>query len=421
VKQKILFFSERVTLAQVVRLVSLARALDPSRYEVHFACSRFDDLCFRGTNFLQHEVFSLGEADVSRSIERGSRLYEERTLERYLEEELDLFALIRPDLVVGDLRWSLTISAPLSKVPHAALINAYFSPFSTRAAIPMPDHPIVSLLGVRTAERYFPRAVPHVFEHFARPVNRLRRRFGLGEIGSLLEVLTAGDHVLYPDSPLIAPTRNLPRHHHYLGPVFWEPDVALPAGFGELGVQRPLVYVTLGSSGNPRALPAVLHGVSALPVDVVLATLGRDVGCPLPHNVHAVDYVPGAAVARRAAVVICNGGSSTGYQALAEGAPVLGIAHNLDQYLCTTAIETAGAGILARSNHLGAEFVRDAVARLMEAPSYRARAAALALEFTRYDSGERFRRFVASAIESAPAAASGECRFGQRVSAEQRL
>jgi UDP:flavonoid glycosyltransferase YjiC (YdhE family) len=252
-------------------------------------------------------------------------------------------------------------------------------------------------------------------------VNRLRRRFGLEELGSLLEVLTAGDHVLYPDSALIAPTRDLPRHHHYLGPVFWEPEVALPAGFAELGVQRPLVYVTLGSSGNPRALPAVLEGVSALPVDVVLATLGRDLGVPLPRNVLASDYVPGAAVARRAAVVVCNGGSSTGYQALAEGTPVLGVAHNLDQYLCTTAIETAGAGLLARSSHLSAESVRAAVARLIDVPSYRARAAALALEFTRYDSGERFRRFVDSAVQGGAAATDTDCRFGQRQDAEQRL
>jgi UDP:flavonoid glycosyltransferase YjiC (YdhE family) len=411
--KKILFVSERVTLAQVVRLVSLARALDPARYEIHFACSRFDDLCFRGTSFRQHQVFSRSEADVFRSIERGSRLYEERTLERYVEEELDLFALVRPDLVVGDLRWSLTISAPLCKVPHAALINAYMSPFATRESMPMPDHPIVSLLGVELAERYFPRAMPHVFAHFARPVNRLRRRFGLSDLGSLLELLTTGDHVLYPDTPLIAPTQNLPRHHHYLGPVFWEPEIALPPRSAEFSVRTPLVYVTLGSSGNLRALPALLKGLSALPIDVLLATAGRRIPCALPSNVRAADYVPGAAVARLAAVVVCNGGSSTGYQALAEGTPVLGIAHNLDQYLCMTAIERAGAGILARSNRLDAEGVRNAVMRLIEVPSYRARAAAIALDFTRWDFGDRFRRFVQAAI--------GDCKIEQRVNFDQRL
>jgi len=45
-RKKILFVSERVTLAQVVRLVSLARAVDPRVYELHFASARFDDLVF---------------------------------------------------------------------------------------------------------------------------------------------------------------------------------------------------------------------------------------------------------------------------------------------------------------------------------------------------------------------------------------
>ena len=36
-RRRILFVAEAVTLAQVVRLVTLARALDPARYDVHFA------------------------------------------------------------------------------------------------------------------------------------------------------------------------------------------------------------------------------------------------------------------------------------------------------------------------------------------------------------------------------------------------
>jgi len=392
--KRILFVAERVTLAQVVRLVTLARALDRERYEVHFACSRFDDLCFRGTDFVQHQIFSLTEADLFRSIERGNRLYDEPVLERYIEEERSLFVRIRPELVVGDLRWSLAVSAPLMRVPHAALINAYMSPFAVRDAIPMPDHPIVALLGVRFAGRYFPRAVPHVFEHFASPVNRLRRRFGLQHIGSLLEVLTAADHVLYPDVPSLVPTRDLPSHHGYLGPVFWEPGVALPEGFDALGRDRPLVYVTLGSSGNLHALPGVLEGLAETPFDVLLASAGRELPAALPHNVRAVPYLPGAAVTRRAAVVVCNGGSSSGYQALAAGKPVVGIAQNLDQYACMTAIQRCGAGLLLRSGNLAAADVRAAIARVIGEPSYRARAEELAREFAGWDSGARFRRFV---------------------------
>jgi UDP:flavonoid glycosyltransferase YjiC (YdhE family) len=258
----------------------------------------------------------------------------------------------------------------------------------------MPDHPIVTVLGVRLAERYFPRAVPHVFQHFASPVNRLRRRFGLPGIGSLLEVLTAADHVLYPDTPELVPTRDLPAHHRYLGPVWWEPDVAAPADLAAFGRGRPLVYVTLGSSGNPRALPAVLEGLAPLPVDVLLSTAGREQPAALPANVRAMRYLPGAAVARRAAAVVCNGGSSSGYQALAEGAPVVGVAHNLDQYACMAAIERRGAGMRLRSGDLHGTEVRAALERVLGEPSYGARAREIAGEFARWDSGAAFRQFV---------------------------
>ena len=70
-------------------------------------------------------------------------------------------------------------------------------------------------------------------------------------------------------------------------------------------------------------------------------------------------------------MVICNGGAGTAYQALSEGAPVLGIPTNFDQYLAMTAIEKAGCGILLRSGSLTAEKVRMAVSRILETTAYR--------------------------------------------------
>ncbi len=78
--RRILFVSEAVTLAQVVRLVALARALDPTRYEVHFASARFDELVFHGTGFVRHPIWSLSPEVVDRRVARGQRLYGMGTL-----------------------------------------------------------------------------------------------------------------------------------------------------------------------------------------------------------------------------------------------------------------------------------------------------------------------------------------------------
>ena len=403
-RQRILFVSENVTMAQVVRLVVLAGALDPRRYELHFACSEFDDLVFAGSPLIRHRLFTIAREKVFRALAAGRRLYEKNVLARYVEDELELFARVQPHLVVGDFRLSLTVSAPLAGVPHAALINAHFSPYAARTSIPVPDHPIVKLLGVEKAQRYFPQAVPHVFEHFARPVNALRAEHGLPRIGSLLEVLTHGDYTLYADVPALSPVHELPASHRYLGPVLWSPRVAKPAWWSEVGRQRPCAYVTLGSSGNVTALPIVLDALATLPVDVMVATAGRANLARVPERVFVADFLPGNEAARRSAFVISNGGSATTHQALSEGVPVLGIASNLDQYLGMNDVEHAGAGILLRAGTLRVDTVRDAAARALREDTLHAAARRMASELARYDACSRFAAFVDSA--------TGARRFG---------
>ena len=393
-RRRLLFVAENVTLAQVVRLVTLARSLDPDRYEVHFACSAFAPIVFDGTSFVRWPIHSLTARAVDRAVRSGRRIYGKRVLRRYVREELALLEHLRPDLVVGDLRQSLAVSAPLAGVPYANLINAYWSPHAARDQFPLPDHPLVELLGQRMAQRYFPRGLPWVFDHFARPVNELRREHGLEPLGSLPDVLTAGDFTLYPDVPSLVPIEPLRAHDLYLGPVLWSPQVLLPAGWPSGQDSRLRIYVTLGSSGRIDLLPTVIAALRDLPLTVMLSTAGRAPAGRTSSNFLVTDYLPGDLAARQSALVISNGGSTTGYQALAEGTPVIGIASNLDQYLAMQAIERYGAGITLRSGSLTSEQLRAAVAVVLSDTRYEQRARQLSQELSRYDARARFAEFV---------------------------
>lgn len=394
---RVLFVSEAVTLAQVVRLATLARALNPARFEVHFAAACFDEMIFAGTAFTRHRIHSLSPETVAARVASGRRIYGRRTLSRYADEERALLRALRPSLVVGDLRLSLSVSAALEGIRYASLINAYWSPHALRAEFPLPDHPLVSLLGVRLAARYFPKARPAVFRHFARPVNALRAQHGLPPLGSLAEVLTHGGHTLFPDVPALIPTRDLPAHQQFLGPVLWSPPVPLPPWWHALDPQRPTIYVTLGSSGRIERLPLVVEVAAGLGYQVLVATAGRSQLGALPRHVHVADYLPGHLAARRAALVVSNGGSTTGYQALAEGRPVLGIAANLNQHLAMTAIQDAGAGLLLRSGTLTRQPLADTLARLISEPSYTQTAGRLGDEFARWNAPAAFAAFVEGA------------------------
>lgn len=404
-RPRILFVTENITLAQSVRLLALARRLPSDRYDVHFACADSDPWLFRGTTFQRWLLLTVDGPRALAALARGDRLYDAATLERYVQDDRRLLDAVRPDLVVGDFRLSLAVSTRLAGVRCASLINAYWSPYAVRERFPLPDHPIVSLVGTERAERYFPQALPRVFAHFAAPLNAVRKRYGL-QPASLLEQLCFGDWVLHPDSPELCPVQQAPSTHHFLGMVPWAPDLPPIPSLLEADASRPLVYVTLGSSGDQAALPAVLTGLATLPVQCILSTAGRPAPARVPANVRVVDFVPGDWAAQRARLVITNGGSTTGYQALAAGVPVLGIPSNLDQYLAMQAILRLGAGLQLRSASLRPEQVRRAVTQLCDDSQMQRRAREVGAMLNAYDCHARFQDWLAAALGSAPTRAA---------------
>ena len=392
---RILFVSENIALSQLVRLLVLARSLDPARYEVHFAASSFDPSLFGETSFRRWTLPTVEPRLVFEAVEKGRRPYSARHLERYVEDDLALIRAVDPHLIVGDMRLSLAVSAPLCSVPYAPLINAYWSPFALRDGFPMPEHPMVRAVGVERASRFYPMVLPRVLAHFAAPLNSVRQKHGLPPVGDLLHMLTHGDFTLYPDVPELTPVRSdLPARHRFLGPLTWSPDMALPAFWDRLDPGRPLVYATMGSTGAADKLPAVLAGLGQISADVVVATLGRHPALAAGERVFFADLLPGDRVCERAALVVCNGGASTAYQALAAGVPVLGIPRNFDQYLAMDAIERAGAGVLLRSGLLTAEQVSAKALLLLGSTSARDRASALQKAFRRAPATLRFGQWL---------------------------
>ena len=398
-RKKILFMAEAVTWSQVVRPMVLARGLDPRRYEVHFASARFDERLFHGTNFTRWPITSISPEEAVAVAASATYAYGEAVLAKYVDEELRLYEAIRPDLVVSDMRWSTPISAPVFGVPCATLVDAFWSRRTTRHWFPMPDLPLARLPGASTFEKYlYPISLPTVLRHFAAPVNKLRRKHGLPELGDHIDVVNWGDYLLFPNDPLITPLTHQAPHETFLGPVLWSPQIPLPTFWDELGRDRPMIYATLGSSGSVDAVPPVLEALGGMDVDVVLSTAARVTPKNPPRNVRVVEMIPGDLAARKAAVVVCNGGASTGYQALAEGTPIVGIPWNLDQLLSAIAMRDAGAGVFLRTATVTSAKIRAAVERVMREESFTQTAQRVAASFASFDPHARFRAVIDEAI-----------------------
>lgn len=375
-------FAEAVTLAHVARPVALARSLDPAQYEVVMACApRYaafatdERWCLLGLNSISGEQFA-------KALTQGSPLYDLATLETYVMDDLALIERVNPDLVVGDFRLSLSVSARLARVPYLAIANAYWSQYSL-APFPLPVLPITRVLPLGLASVLFSAFRPLAFALHCRPMNRLRVRHGLPELGSdLRRVYSDADHLLVPDIESLYPLDAAPgsaKPFSHVGPLSWSPPVPWPADWHVSAADlRAAVYVTLGSSGPKDALALVLAALDGLPLRVMASSAGAPSPAYIPNNAKVAPYLPGDQAAARADLVVCNGGSLATQQALAAGVPILGLATNMDQFLNMAPLVAAGAGQLLRTDRLNVAGVRQACQALLQSPV--AKAAALHLQ-----------------------------------------
>lgn len=391
---KILFIAENITLAQVTRLKVLAKSLNPDQFEVHFACSAFDEKIFSDCNFKKWPIKTVDKEYVIKSLKRGLRLYTERIIEAYVNEELALFDKVKPDVIVGDFRLSLTISAPFAKIPLVNLINAYWSPYAIRDSFPIPEHPVVKWLGYEMASKYFPRIQPYAFYFFTLPFNRIRKKYGLSEIPGMLELLTFGDATIYPDCPETVTLTEVPKGHSFIGPVIWSPEEVVKVEKQD----KPLIYATLGSSGAVEKLPVLIAALKKLPVRAMIATGGRAKEYTINENITLKSFLPGTPLSKISDLVVSNGGSSTGYQALEQGTPVLGIPSNIDQHLATQIIDNTRAGLSIRSDQIKEEKLVNAISRILEDSTFRNNAEIIKRRFCKTDPAKEFKKVVGSII-----------------------
>lgn len=335
---KILFVGEAVSLAHVGRPAMLARWAKEAGYEAVFACgARYAHVAHgEGLDPLLLETIA-PEAFYGR-LETGRFFYTQSELLGYVEAERALLRRVRPALVVADFRLSLAVSCEREGVPLLSITQAHWCP-AAADGVPAPLH---------WPSRYVPRALRHAlfacgraiaYRTFAAPLDAVRKAHGLRARRDFRLHYTAGAHCAYLDLPAFATPRRLPRGHFYLGPLYWAPRGA-PAS--EVETNRPLAYVSMGSSGDEGLLPAVLKALDAQGFDAAVTGVCK-LRAQAP-NARFLGTVDPSAVLARAALCVCHAGHGTVYQSLAAGVPVLCLPSNPDQGLVARCVVRCAAG-----------------------------------------------------------------------------
>ncbi len=225
-----------------------------------------------------HEVVFAGESPKKRFIEREGftvlpayepdpnvlfgniragklRFVSDDEISRMLEADLALYSEVKPDLVLTDGRFTAPISTHIGGLKHAAIVNVSSTEYRAVPYIPFFEWIPESLAKRDTAlwrmlDRFNLSAEMLVFDSAMHTFTKLSRKFGLEKTITATNCLTGKDLTLLADVPEYFPTRNLPKDYHYIGPLtFKQGDDAKPSWWPPAKNGRPLVYITMGTTG----------------------------------------------------------------------------------------------------------------------------------------------------------------------------
>jgi MGT family glycosyltransferase len=311
-----------------------------------------------------------------------------RECARSVESDLAVIDELRPDLIVGDMHWSLCTSARVAAVPYVAVTNAAWTRHYSEPIEPPTGHMLTRVLGERLCRAVFPVVKDSLIWYYSLGYSELRRRHDLPPVRSLYDLIE-GDVTLLADVPEFMPTRPLPASFRYVGPIVWDADLPVPPWVARLDPDRPTLYFTMGSTGDAQFFDEAIRVFGDTEYQILittggLATLGR-----VPRNVFVEEYAPGKALMRAADAVVSHGGNGTIYQALACGVPVIGFPSIFDQEINMQRVEALGAGLRMWRSQYDAAALKRAVDRVLGDEAYTVRCTDLAERIEYLDGARR--------------------------------
>ena len=370
-KRKFLVITDGNYLSHITRCLGLAEELKKKGHSVVFACKGRYDRLVEQEGFVRYPIFTL---DADKALKR-TRLFGScfmtSDVEKYVQAEIALIEHIVPDVVIGDLRPSLSISCQVKHTPYVTLLNAYWTHYYAIPFTAPESMLIIKFLGKKISHILIFLIQKLLLRIFAYPFNKIRKRFGFSPCRDMFEVMASPDINLIVDFPEYAPCKNLPLHFKYIGPILWETGNNDFSGFPQFQKDKPTIYITMGSTGYFDFFKKALRMFTNRTYQVIMTTGQKMKLSDIPDNFIVKTYIPGKKVMEISDVVICHGGNGTIYQALSKGVPIIGIPSMHDQSFNMDRVEALGLGIKLSLRDLNINNLKQAINDIITEKRYR--------------------------------------------------
>ena len=401
-RRKILFMAGGGSLAHVARPLALIDMLKDSIA----SCDLFlgADPCYSpllgAVNATVAPLPSIPTDIFRKRVKSGVPFFDAGFLAQQLNDDYALIDRIKPDLIIGDFRVSLSVSARKRNIPYWTITNTHWLP-EAKISYKRPDHDVISdLVPEFFGGPIFRFVFPRLLDRSCQAWRALLKENSLVTADSSPKRMYAdADRVLLADLHLAACENSIvPSNYDWIGPLFWSVSSPLPAWWNEIPKDRPTIFFSLGTTGDAGVFASLIKAIETLPVTMICAGAGRAAG-KLPANVFLADYLPGEQATRRANLVICNGGISA-HQAMIAGVPVLGLASILDQHANMEWPVKEGIGERLYCREASVANLRKTIIRLLQDDSYRRNATAAAEKVKAWRQKDRFISMVHQEIQA---------------------
>ncbi|MSP59863.1 MAG: hypothetical protein EXR72_05900 [Myxococcales bacterium] len=381
-RKTVAFFADGGFLAHVTRSFEVGRALARHfDYRVVF-CGEGPYMHIpRNAGFEVRPVYTVDREVTMRLAKRAglcSLSWWRAECDRSVQSDLEVIDALKPDLVVGDMHWSLCTSARVAKVPYVAITNGAWTKWYAETIDPPAGHFSTRFLGERLCRAVFPQIKDALTWYYSLGYSKIRKRYGLSQLHSIFDLIE-GDITLLADVPEFMPVVDeTPSTFRYVGPIVWDADLPVPTWLQRLDPARPTLYFTMGSTGDTQFFDEAIRVFGDTEYQILITTGGLAKIENPPENVFVEEYAPGKALMAVSDAVVSHGGNGTIYQALACGVPVIGFPSIVDQEINMQRVCALGAGLRMWRSQYDALALKRAVETVLGDPSYRERCAVLA-------------------------------------------
>lgn len=188
----------------------------------------------------------------------------------------------------------------------------------------------------------------------------------------------------YSTEALLQPPSPLGEHIAMVGPAFGGRGPGAPFDFSWFDPNRKHLLVSLGTvnrDSGERFFATAMEALGSLADTVQAVFVAPPAGLDPPPNVLVAERIPQLELLPHLDAVVCHAGHNTTCESLAHRLPLVVAPIRDDQPAVASQVTECGAGIRVKFGRASAEELRNAIVAVLDDPSYRAAASAIADSF----------------------------------------